>query len=149
MKHDAADELVPDPQVRREFGGRSEMWTWRLDHDEKMAALGWPPPIRINRLKYRSRRALNEFRENLVRRAIAERAAPAAARKPGKITGAARRPRAPARWRATVTRNHRRPLVKGAGGSNKTGALRIPSSSPGQLALSPGIPRPAIVAGPP
>jgi hypothetical protein len=39
---DCVDELVPDPQVRREFGGVSEMTIWRWDRDPKMAR-GDPP----------------------------------------------------------------------------------------------------------
>lgn len=69
------DVLVPDPQVRVEFGDISEMATHRWDHDPKMAELGWPPPIRIRGRKFRSRRALEAFKQTLVRRAITERAA--------------------------------------------------------------------------
>jgi hypothetical protein len=67
------DELVPDSQVRREFGGVSEMTIWRWDHDPKMAELGWPPPVYIRKRKYRSRRALSAHREACVNRAIAQR----------------------------------------------------------------------------
>jgi hypothetical protein len=73
MPTDTADELVPNPQVRRELGGQSEMTTWRWDHNPKMATLGWPPAVRINGRKFRSRQALNKFREACVLCAIAER----------------------------------------------------------------------------
>lgn len=68
------DVLVPDPRVREEFGGVSEMTIHRWDRDPQMAALGWPPPIRIRNRKFRSRRALEAFKATMARRAVAERA---------------------------------------------------------------------------
>jgi len=38
------DELVADPQMRRELGGISDMTTWRWDHDLARAPNGWEPP---------------------------------------------------------------------------------------------------------
>jgi hypothetical protein len=43
----APDELVPDPQIFKEFGITS-MTGWRWDHDPKMAELGWPAPTYTN-----------------------------------------------------------------------------------------------------
>ena len=65
------DELVPDPQVWREFRV-TPMTGWRWTHD---VSLGFPPPIKIRNRNYRSRRALNAFREALVRRALVKAAA--------------------------------------------------------------------------
>ena len=42
----APDELVPDPQVRKECG-ISEMTQYRWDHNSEMEKLGWPPKIKI------------------------------------------------------------------------------------------------------
>jgi hypothetical protein len=66
------DRLVPDPQVREEFG-ITEMTEWRWDNDPQMAALGWHAKVKIRKRNYRSRRALNDFKENLLRRALQER----------------------------------------------------------------------------
>ena len=64
------DEVgVPDPQVCREFGVTA-MTLWRWDHDIE---LNFPPPIRIRRRKFRYRRALEDFKRQLVRNAIAGR----------------------------------------------------------------------------
>ena len=64
------DELVPDPQVYREFN-ITAMAGWRWDRDEELIALGWPTPIRIRSRKFRSRRALENFKANMQRRAMA------------------------------------------------------------------------------
>ena len=45
-------ELVPDPQVFKEFSITS-MTGYRWDRNEELIALGWPPPIRIGQRKYR------------------------------------------------------------------------------------------------
>ncbi len=66
------DSLVPDPHVMREFG-ITAMSMHRWDHDTKMIELGWPPPIRIRKRKFRSRHALEHFKREMARRAIAER----------------------------------------------------------------------------
>jgi hypothetical protein len=39
-----------------------------------MADLGWPVPIKINRRKFRSRAALDAFKQSLVDRAVKDRA---------------------------------------------------------------------------
>ena len=66
------DELVPDPQVIRELG-ITAMSLWRWDRDATLIAAGWPPPIRIRNRKFRSRRALEEFKSTMARRAIVQR----------------------------------------------------------------------------
>jgi hypothetical protein len=72
---DVADEdvgeLVPDPQVCREFQITS-MTLWRWDHDPE---LEFPPPIGIRKRKFRRRSALEIFKRQLVRNAIARRTA--------------------------------------------------------------------------
>jgi hypothetical protein len=76
--HAEPDQLVPDPKVLKEFS-ITAMSLHRWDSDE---ALGFPPAIKIRRRKFRSRRALEEFKARMIRRAIEARndksAAPAA-----------------------------------------------------------------------
>jgi hypothetical protein len=64
------DELVPDPQVRRELN-ISNMSLWRWDRDPEMSALGWPRPIRINKRKYRSRKQFEKFKRAVKDKTIA------------------------------------------------------------------------------
>ena len=66
----APDLLVPDKQVRAEFGV-TDMTLYRWDHD---ATLGFPPKIKIRQHNFRSRRALEEFKERMVAQAIKARA---------------------------------------------------------------------------
>jgi hypothetical protein len=75
---DQHDELVPDPQVWREFGV-TPMTGWRWDQnaanpESELAQLGWPPPIQIRSRNFRSRRALERFKKNAMRAAIQKRA---------------------------------------------------------------------------
>jgi hypothetical protein len=63
------DELVPGPQVEREFGVTS-MTIWRWDRDSK---LGFPPAIRINGRTYRSRQMLEAFKQRLIAQALKRR----------------------------------------------------------------------------
>ena len=72
-KPPSADRLVPEPDVCAEFG-ISAMCAWRWDRDPKMISQGWPVAIRINRRKFRSRAALDAFKQNLVERAVKDRA---------------------------------------------------------------------------
>ena len=65
------DELVPDPQVWRELGITS-MSLWRWTNDPK---LDFPPPIKIRTRCFRSRRALEAFKERMLRTAIEQRSA--------------------------------------------------------------------------
>jgi predicted DNA-binding transcriptional regulator AlpA len=57
------EELVPDPQVCREFG-ITLMTLWRWDHDEE---LKFPPAIQIRKKNYRSRRELEQFKQRLIK----------------------------------------------------------------------------------
>jgi hypothetical protein len=68
-----ADRLVPDTEVAIEFGVTATT-LWRWDHEEQMDALGWPPPVRMKRIKHRFRSGLDIFKGNLLKRAIRERA---------------------------------------------------------------------------
>jgi hypothetical protein len=68
------DDLVPDPAICDEFSV-SSMTIWRWDRDPKMIALGWPLPVYIRRRKFRSRNALEGFKNNLLQHAIAHRRA--------------------------------------------------------------------------
>jgi predicted DNA-binding transcriptional regulator AlpA len=63
------DELIPDPQVWREFG-ISSMTGWRWDHDPE---LNFPPPVKIRKRKFRSRRQLETFKEQKLAAALAGR----------------------------------------------------------------------------
>jgi hypothetical protein len=60
------DELVPDPQVWKEFGVTSmTLYRWTNDPD-----LGFPPAIKIRKRNFRSRRALEAFKRRMVARAL-------------------------------------------------------------------------------
>ena len=74
------DELVPDPQVRKELGGLSEMTPWRWDNDPTKAPEGWEPPIRIGNRKFRTRGMVETVKANLLRLAIDNATARAKAR---------------------------------------------------------------------
>lgn len=67
------DELVPDPQVWREFG-ISSMTGWRWTHDP---GLSFPPAIKIRRRNFRSRRRIEEFKARMLSVAIEGRSAKA------------------------------------------------------------------------
>ena len=69
---DEHDELVPDPRIARELN-ISLMTIWRWDHDPELAALGWPAPVYIRKLKYRGRKKFEKFKALLLRRAIKAR----------------------------------------------------------------------------
>ena len=75
----AHDQFVPDSQVRAELS-ISPMTMWRMDRDPRLAELGWPPPMRpmANGYKYRSRLALEKFKQNMLQRALAARGGKAA-----------------------------------------------------------------------
>jgi hypothetical protein len=60
--------LVADPAVQREFNV-SAMTLWRWDRDPD---LGFPPPIKIRKRKFRSRQLLDEFKSRLLDQAIEE-----------------------------------------------------------------------------
>jgi predicted DNA-binding transcriptional regulator AlpA len=64
------DSLVPDPVVWDECGV-TKMTGWRWTNDKK---LNFPPPIKIRNRCFRSRRLLEEWKADLLRKAIAARA---------------------------------------------------------------------------
>jgi predicted DNA-binding transcriptional regulator AlpA len=66
MTNTTRDELVPDPEVCREFSITS-MTLWRWDHDPE---LRFPPPVRIRKRKFRSRRALEAFKQQMLAGAV-------------------------------------------------------------------------------
>jgi hypothetical protein len=68
------EELIADPQMRRELGGISDMTTWRWDHGRAPAPNGWEPPIRIgSRRKYRTRGMIERVKAALFNAATQER----------------------------------------------------------------------------
>jgi predicted DNA-binding transcriptional regulator AlpA len=68
---ETCDELVPDPEVCREFS-ISAMTLWRWDRD---AALKFPPPVRIRKRKYRRRHEIEAFKRRMLAEAVTHRAA--------------------------------------------------------------------------
>ena len=72
----AFDEFVPDPKVAKEFNV-TLMTLWRWDRDPEKTAMGWPPPVRVsagkNGRKARSRQQIEQFKANLIQRAIGKR----------------------------------------------------------------------------
>jgi hypothetical protein len=65
----SGDSLVPDVQVRNEFG-ISPMTLWRWERD---AALDFPKRVKIRGRAYRSRKQLDEFRDRMMNAAITQR----------------------------------------------------------------------------
>jgi hypothetical protein len=64
------DILVPDKQVRAEFGVTSmTMFRWDRDRD-----LGFPVKVQIRGRNFRSRRALEEFKTRMIGQAMKARA---------------------------------------------------------------------------
>src|SRR4051812_34176269 len=64
-----ADEFVPDPQVAKEFNiTLMSLWRWTND-----PTLGFPPPIQIRGKNFRSRKQIEAFKQEMIRRAIATR----------------------------------------------------------------------------
>jgi len=66
------DSFVPDPVALKELA-ITDMTAWRRDHDPRMAALGWPVKVNIGGRNFRSRKQLEAFKENMMRRALAKR----------------------------------------------------------------------------
>jgi hypothetical protein len=60
------DELVPDSVVRAELGGITPMALWRWERDPD---LNFPPPIVIRKRKFRSRLAVEAFKQRLITKA--------------------------------------------------------------------------------
>jgi hypothetical protein len=69
------DTFVPDPVVWRELGV-SSMTGWRWSRDR---ALDFPPAIQIRGRNFRSRRQLERWKAEMLRRSIAGCAKPVAA----------------------------------------------------------------------
>jgi predicted DNA-binding transcriptional regulator AlpA len=65
----APDAHIPDPQVAKELG-ITLMSLWRYTHDP---ALNFPPPIKIRNRNFRSRLLLEQFKQRMLRDAIAKR----------------------------------------------------------------------------
>jgi hypothetical protein len=90
------DTLVPDPQVCQEFGGITLkcLYDWTRD-----PALDFPAPIKVKNRNYRSRKALEAFKERMTQQAIRNRNRPAEGRADRPTI---RRPRATARLQSTA-----------------------------------------------
>ena len=67
------DEFVPDPAVAKEFNV-TLMTIYRWDRDPAKKELGWPPPLRTteakNGRKFRSRKLIEQFKQNVMARAL-------------------------------------------------------------------------------
>ena len=63
------DTLIPDPKVAAEFSV-SLMTLWRWSHDP---ALGFPKAIKVRNRNFRSRHAIEQFKNRLMREAISRR----------------------------------------------------------------------------
>jgi predicted DNA-binding transcriptional regulator AlpA len=63
------DQLVPDPTVAKEFGGVTLMTLYRWTNDPR---LGFPPPVKIRNKNFRSRRAIEDFKARVMRKAISQ-----------------------------------------------------------------------------
>jgi hypothetical protein len=69
------NQLVGDPVVAKEFGvSLMTLFRWSAD-----PGLEFPPIVKIRGRNFRSRRQLEEFKENLIRKALMERRAEKAA----------------------------------------------------------------------
>jgi hypothetical protein len=69
-----AGTLIPDSEIRRDLN-LSRMSLWRWDRDPAMAAIGWPPAVRINDRNHREADKYEEFKSRLARVAISRRTA--------------------------------------------------------------------------
>jgi hypothetical protein len=74
MTNEQFDEFIPDPQVCREFHVTS-MTLWRWDNEPSTAPEGWPPAVKMGRRNFRSRKAIEAVKANLVLAAIKRREA--------------------------------------------------------------------------
>jgi hypothetical protein len=61
------DQLVPDRLARAELGGVTAMTFYRRDSNPEA---GWPPKIKMGNRNYRSRRALEEYKQRLMAEAL-------------------------------------------------------------------------------
>ena len=70
-KNNTQVELVPDTEARKEFGNPCKMTWFRWEQEQP----NFPPAIRINRRKFRTRDGLEAYKQSLIRKAMASRAA--------------------------------------------------------------------------
>jgi hypothetical protein len=66
MTDDTTDEFVPDPQVRRELNINA----MRLHRWERDPRLNFPPKIKIRGHNFRSRKAVEDFKQRMIQMAI-------------------------------------------------------------------------------
>jgi|1185.fasta_scaffold36600_2 hypothetical protein len=66
MSDDTPDEFVPDPQVRRELN----INPMRLHRWERDPRLNFPPKIKIRGHNFRSRKAVEDFKQRMISVAI-------------------------------------------------------------------------------
>lgn len=69
---ESVDSLVREKVVAEELAVTT-MSLRRWDTDSEMIALGWPPPVHINRWRFRSRSALEAFKSKLAMQALQRR----------------------------------------------------------------------------
>jgi hypothetical protein len=74
---DVIDTFVPDPKVWRELG-ISSMTGWRWQRDQE---INFPPRIQIRGRNFRSRKQLERWKAEMLRRSIGEHRGAAAAGK--------------------------------------------------------------------
>ena len=70
-------DIAPDPETAKAFRV-TLMTVFRWSKNPKMKAAGWPDAVQINGRNYRSRRALDAFKEGLFRQALKARGGAAA-----------------------------------------------------------------------
>ena len=87
------DGLIPDKQVRALFGNVSSMALWRWTKCD-----GFPPKVKILGRNYRSRKAVEEYRDRKIREAMKRATAP-----PAPVPAQLVKARAPTR---AARRNH-------------------------------------------
>ncbi len=72
---DVPDAFVPDPQVWKELGISSMTgWCWQRDPD-----LNFPPRVQIRGRNFRSRKQLERWKAEMLRRSVGGRSAGAVA----------------------------------------------------------------------
>jgi hypothetical protein len=71
---DVIDTFVPDPKVWRELGISSMTW-WRWQRDPE---INFPPRIQIRGRNFRSRKQLERWKAEMLRRSIGQRRVAAA-----------------------------------------------------------------------
>jgi predicted DNA-binding transcriptional regulator AlpA len=64
------EELVPDTQVRREFGNITPMTLWRWETNPR---LGFPKKIKIGDRNFRLRSEVEAYKQQLIQEALDKR----------------------------------------------------------------------------